>query len=97
MKLTIDNKAAKWYEEELNLSQGDFVRFFVRYGGCGTVQTGFSLGVVKDTPMELGKKAEVGGITFFIEEKDMWYFDQHSLHISYNEKFSEPEFNYTKK
>jgi uncharacterized protein YneR len=96
MKLTIENQAAIWYKDELNLTQGDFVRFFVRYGGCGTVQTGFSLGIVKDSPQEIGMKAESNGITFFVEEKDMWYFDNHDLHVQFNEKYTEPEFKYIK-
>lgn len=92
MKLIIDVKAANWYKDELMLQQGDSVRFFVRYGGCGTVQTGFSLGISKETPDVVGMKTVTDGITFFVEEKDLWYFDQHNLHVHYNETYKEPEF-----
>jgi uncharacterized protein YneR len=94
MRLTIEEQAANWYKDELHLKQGDFIRFFVRYGGYGTVQAGFSLGVIKDVPEEIGISDESGGITFFVEEKDLWYFDEHSLHVKYNEKHAEPEFHY---
>jgi uncharacterized protein YneR len=96
MKLTIEDMAAMWYKDELNLVQGDFVRFFVRYGGSGTFQPGLSLGVVKDSPQEVGMKTESVGITFFVEEKDLWYFDDHDLHVQFNEKYAEPEFEYIK-
>ncbi|MFZ3587788.1 HesB/YadR/YfhF family protein [Bacillus sp. DJP31] len=96
MKLTIEDKAANWYLEELYLHQGDFIRFFVRYGGYGTVQSGFSLGVNKDTPDEIGLQVESKGITFFVEQKDLWYFDGHDLQVQYNDKYREPEFHYEK-
>ncbi|MFJ5671622.1 HesB/YadR/YfhF family protein [Bacillus safensis] len=94
MKLTIKEDALNWYKDELDLEKGDQVRFFVRYGGCSNVQKGFSLGVTKDEPQNAGATAEIEGITFFIEESDIWYFDNHDLHIDYNESVKEPEFHY---
>ncbi|MCY8539986.1 hypothetical protein MOD23_22060, partial [Bacillus haynesii] len=32
MNLKINEKALKWYKDELDLKEGDQVRFFVRYG-----------------------------------------------------------------
>ncbi|MFD1737046.1 HesB/YadR/YfhF family protein [Bacillus salitolerans] len=96
MKLLIDEQAANWYRDELNLDKGDSIRFFVRYGGCGTVQSGFSLGVSKDLPDEIGMSAYSKDVHFFVEQKDLWYFDGHSLHVLFNETYKEPEFNYIK-
>jgi uncharacterized protein YneR len=96
MKLTIDEKAANWYIDELHLKQGEYVRFFVRYGGFGTVQSGFSLGVLKDTPDEIGTITESNNIHFFVENKDLWYFDGHNLTIKFNETYQEPDFVYEK-
>ncbi|WP_246939562.1 HesB/YadR/YfhF family protein [Bacillus pinisoli] len=96
MKLTIDEKAASWYIDELHLKQGDYLRFYVRYGGHGTVLAGFSLGVSKDAPEEIGNSVTIKGIHFFIEERDLWYFDGHNLHIQFNENYLEPEFMYKK-
>lgn len=79
MNMTINEDALNWYKEELDLESGDQVRFFVRYGGCSNVQKGFSLGVAKDAPQEAGVTAEADGITFFIEESDLWYFDNHEI------------------
>lgn len=78
----------------LDLKEGDQVRFFVRYGGCSNVQKGFSLGVSKDEPQQIGVSAEKDGITFFVEESDVWYFDGHDLLVTYNESAEEPVFEY---
>jgi uncharacterized protein YneR len=96
MKIHITNEAAAWYKKELGLSKGDYVRFFARYGGCSTVQSGFSLGISTDEPIDIGTKSEVDGINFYIEEKDLWFFDDHDLTIEYKETYEEPVFQYNK-
>lgn len=83
MNMKVTKGALDWYKEELDLETGDHVRFFVRYGGCSNVQKGFSLGILKDLPMNIGISTEVEGITFFIEESDLWYFDNHDLSVTY--------------
>ncbi|MDY7046800.1 hypothetical protein RVS70_21945, partial [Virgibacillus sp. M23] len=50
--------------------------------------------VAKDAPQEAGVTAEADGITFFIEESDLWYFDNHDLLVSYSEDADEPVFEY---
>ncbi|ADP32365.1 MULTISPECIES: HesB/YadR/YfhF family protein [Bacillus] len=94
MNMEIQKDALNWYKDELELENGDQVRFFVRYGGCSSVQKGFSLGVSKDEPQDIGISTEVEGITFFIEESDIWYFDNHDLLVSYSEASEEPVFEY---
>jgi uncharacterized protein YneR len=96
MNLQITSDAAAWYKEELSLTDGNFVRFYVRYGGCSTVQSGFSLGISTDTPDDIGAKSVMAGITFYIEEKDLWYFDDHDLLIEYHSDYEEPVFHYQK-
>ncbi|MFY4774011.1 HesB/YadR/YfhF family protein [Metabacillus sp. RGM 3146] len=96
MKLKVSNKAASWYKEELDLNDGDSLRFFVRYGGNSTIQSGFSLGVINDTPKEAAAMAEANGLTFFVEESDVWYFDQYDLQVNVKEDGDEPEFHYEK-
>ncbi|HZG60038.1 MAG TPA: HesB/YadR/YfhF family protein [Anoxybacillus sp.] len=94
MKIIIKPKALEWYKEDLDLKQGDFVRFFARYGGCSNVQKGFSLGINKESPLSPGVQTVIDGITFFIEESDMWYFDQHDLIVDFDEQWGEPVFLY---
>lgn len=96
MNIIVSKEAANWYQNEIGLKEGDFVRFFVRYGGCSTVQKGFSLGVENESPIGVGAQTVVDGITYYIEEKDLWYFDGHDLEVNFNTKFDEPEFNYQK-
>ncbi|BDG47052.1 MULTISPECIES: HesB/YadR/YfhF family protein [Parageobacillus] len=92
MEIILTPKAFAWYKEELNLQKGDAVRFFARYGGCSTVQSGFSLGVAKDDPIEPGAQTTIDGITFFVEDRDIWYFDGHNLVIDFNKQANEPVF-----
>lgn len=94
MKMNISNEAAIWYKDELNLSPGSYLRFFVRYGGHSTIQKGFSLGIAPEQPNQLGASTERNELTFFVEEKDLWFFDDHDLLIYFNETLGEPEFLY---
>ncbi|MEW9669052.1 HesB/YadR/YfhF family protein [Ammoniphilus sp. 3BR4] len=94
MKITITDKAMTWFREEMDVKPGDYIRFFARYGGCSTVQSGFSLGVSRDMPNHLGKKHEQAGITFYIEESDLWYFGENDLNVDCS---SEDELTFTYK
>lgn len=92
MTLTIEPTALDWFRSELNVQQGEFVRFFVRIGGCSTVQTGFSLGVAKEVPKEIGISTTIDGITFYMEKEDAWYLNEQNLQVSYNSSRDEIEF-----
>ncbi|CAM4244732.1 hypothetical protein BAMA_03375 [Bacillus manliponensis] len=96
MNLSVSKEAANWYKEELLLQDGDFIRFFVQYGGCSTVQKGLSLGLRKDAPMNACAQTSESGITFFIEGDDEWYFDGHNLSVTFNEGDESPQFHYEK-
>ena len=94
MKMTMSPSALDWYKNELDLENGDQIRFHIRYGGCSTVQKGFSLGIVQEDPDMPAAIIEKDGLTFFVEEKDEWYFDGHDLHITLDEELNEPKFSY---
>ncbi|MFX3623355.1 MAG: HesB/YadR/YfhF family protein [Ectobacillus sp.] len=96
MNISVSKEAVQWYKDELMLQEGDFIRFFVQYGGCSTVQKGFSLGVRKDTPMNAAVKTKKDGITFFVEDEDEWYFDDHNLSVTYHNGEEAPTFHYEK-
>ena len=82
MEIYISDEATKWFKEEMFLENGDHIRFFVKYGGSSPVQEGFSLGMSKEEPSDIAAlKKEQNGILFYIEEKDLWYFDNHNLHV----------------
>ncbi len=92
LKINISDEAAKWYEQELNLQKGDNVRFFARYGGESTIHSGFSLGIELEDPIAIGASVKKNDIQYFIEENDLWYFNQHDLYVGYNAKQDEPEY-----
>ncbi|MGE7604849.1 HesB/YadR/YfhF family protein [Peribacillus sp. NPDC097675] len=96
MKLQISDRAANWYIDELELSEGAYLRFHARYGGVSTIQSGFSLGIIQEEPEAIAASHTMGSITFYVEEKDTWFFDGHDLLINFNEKTAEPEFVYKK-
>lgn len=37
----VSDRAARWYKEELNLNEGDSIRFFARYSSGGGLHPGF--------------------------------------------------------
>ncbi|GAB3066547.1 HesB/YadR/YfhF family protein [Virgibacillus ainsalahensis] len=94
MEIQISKEAAKWYKNELDISDSAQLRFYVRYGGFGGNVPGFSLGVTKSIPENIVASTEVENITFFIEDKDAWYFDEKDLKINLNHKLNEPDFKY---
>ena len=94
MKIMLSEDAAKWYEKELALQKGNHVRFFVRYGGNSTIQTGFSLGIQIEEPISVGTAITMNGINYYIEEADLWYFESKDLHIQLDHTLNEPIFIY---
>lgn len=96
MQIKISNEALNWYTEELDLKSGSQVRFFARYGGQSPIQKGFSLGIVEEAATTPAVAVNYNGITFFIEESDVWYFDGHDLTVDFNDDINEPEFKYEK-
>lgn len=95
MELTISDEAASWYQSEMDLTEGNFVRFFARYGGASPIQQGFSLGVSNEEPdAEVGSSVKKNGITYYVLEKDLWYFDGHDLIVEYNSEALEPMYKY---
>jgi len=96
MEIEVTREAAKWYKDELDLSASAHIRLFPRYGGVGGLIPGFSLGINLDLPEQIHASTDVEGITFFIEHKDAWYFqDKDHLKIDLNDELNEPEFIYT--
>lgn len=96
MNISFSDEALKWFKEEMDIEEGDFVRFYVRYGGSSPLHESFSLGVNKEEPIDIGTKKEVDGTTFFVEENDLWFFMEHDLYVNFNEKLHEPSYEYKK-
>ncbi|WP_062047204.1 HesB/YadR/YfhF family protein [Bacillus sp. JCM 19034] len=95
MNIEVTKPAIQWFKDEFDLNkEHPYIRIFARYGGCGSLQSGFSLGISAERPNKIGAKTEVDGIIFYIEEQDLWYFDNHHLKVKYSRKHQEIEFVY---
>lgn len=95
LNIQITKPALQWFKDEFNLKgEGEYIRFFARYGGCGSIQSGFSLGISQESPSIVGTQVEEDGTIFFIEEKDLWYFKNQNLKVKYSRKNEEIEFVY---
>ncbi|UOE92610.1 MULTISPECIES: HesB/YadR/YfhF family protein [Bacillaceae] len=92
MEIDVTKPAFQWFKEEFNLQQEDYMRIFVRYGGCGDFQKGFSLGLMKEEPKHNAIQTEIEGVTFYIEEEDLWYFNDTDIKIKYSRNKEEIEF-----
>lgn len=78
MQLSISKEAANFYKKQMELSEGNSLRLYVRVGGCGSA--GFSVGVSIDSPSSRAYVTAVDGIQFFVEEDDFWYLDGINIH-----------------
>lgn len=96
MVITITEQAIKWFKEEMDLKSGDQIRFYTKFYGSSPVQEMYSLGFTKDEPIDMITSTSHDGITFYVEESDLWFFDGHDLQVDYNEKNDEIEYQYTK-
>lgn len=85
MKILVSDGAAGWYVKELELKDGAHIRFFPRYSSGGGLHPGFSLGISTQEPVQPGLTAEAGGITFFMEEQDLWYMRGYDLYVEHDE------------
>lgn len=97
MKIDISDKALQWFKEEVELEKGNKVRFFIQIYGTSPVQEGFSLAFTVDNDTrDAAVETIADGITFFVNESDLWFFNGHDLAVEYNESLDEVEYKYTK-
>lgn len=94
MSFTLTEAAAELYKQEMQLKAGDYVRFYVRYGGTNGPGNGFSLGISVIKPVMIGEQVERDGITFFIERDELWFLQDTDLTIQRNDTTEEIEFVY---
>lgn len=92
MKIVVSERAAKWYQDE-ELTSSGFIRFYPRYGFGGHIP-GFALAVSSEKPENIHASTEVNQITFYVDEKDAWYFHNVDLEITWNESLAEPTFQF---
>jgi uncharacterized protein YneR len=97
MDIVISKSALQWFKGEVELKTGEKVKFYPKVYGNSPVQEGFSLGFTVDNePIDMITKFESEGMLFYIEERDLWFFNGHDLHVNYNEEKDEVEYSYSK-
>ncbi|PWU70159.1 MULTISPECIES: HesB/YadR/YfhF family protein [Gracilibacillus] len=95
MEIKISDDALNWFKEEVELTEGDTVKFQAKYGGSSPIHEGFSLAFqVKEEPVEPISQVEKDGITFFIDTTDAWYFEGYHLLVNYDAELDEVVYDY---
>ncbi|ARD46906.1 HesB/YadR/YfhF family protein [Sporosarcina sp. P33] len=94
MNIHISEQAVQWFENEMEAAAGDYVKFFARYGGSSPLHEGFSIGITKETPDEPVAEKVINDVHYYVEERDLWFFDGHDLHVDTDPASEELSFHY---
>ena len=96
MNFEVSKEAAKWYKEEMDLKNGDFVQFYVQiYGGIPTNNPNYSLGLSVGKEGNIAIKDEKEGITFYFNDEHSWILKENDMKVSLEK--GEVEFIFHKK
>ena len=74
MFISIDERAATWFTNEFEFNKPFYIRMFPQYAGFGIKHKGFTLAFSAESPVHVGYSKEINGITFFVEDNDVWFF-----------------------
>ncbi|AYV68699.1 HesB/YadR/YfhF family protein [Niallia circulans] len=97
MKILVSKEAIKWFKEEVGLEEGSAIRFYSQIYGTSPIQEGYALAFTIDTLHEdVAVQTVSEGLTFFIEDADLWFFNGHDLYVEYNNNIDELEYRYVK-
>ncbi|WP_155591293.1 HesB/YadR/YfhF family protein [Lysinibacillus cavernae] len=94
MNIALTVKALQWFKQEMEVEPGDTIRFYARYGGSSPFHEGFSLGMTREEPIDIGVQTVVEGVTYYIDEKDLWFFNDHNLHVDVDASKDELHYEY---
>lgn len=95
MKLTITERASKWFNEELGLTEGKGIHFSGKVYGKTEVHEGFSVGMSVEEPgSNVLTSTEVDGITYFVNDEDDWFFSGYDLEVDFDLKKDEPIYHF---
>lgn len=93
MGFQVTEEAAQWYIDEMGLTNGDYIHFFVKlYGGIPTAHPNYFLGVSVGKDGEMSYYHTVNGVTFYFSEQDAWFLQEYDLTIAMGEQ--EVTFNF---
>ena len=96
MEIKLSQQAIEWFKEEMEAESGDYIRFYARYGGSSPFHEGFSLGMNREQPHEIGIETVAQDIHFYIEKADEWFFNDHHLIVDVDASNDELSYAYEK-
>ncbi|MFF2176084.1 HesB/YadR/YfhF family protein [Lysinibacillus sp. NPDC058147] len=96
MNIVLTDEALQWFKQEMEVESGDTIRFYARYGGSSPFHEGFSLGMTREEPINIGVKTVIDDVTYYIDEKDLWFFNDHNLHVDVDVTNDELKYEYKK-
>ncbi|MGE7023333.1 hypothetical protein [Solibacillus cecembensis] len=96
MEIILSNEAIEWFHNEMEIENGDFIRFYARYGGSSPFHEGFSLGMNREQPHDMGVNVVVEDVHFYIEKADEWFFNEHNLIVNVDNSLDELSYTYEK-
>ncbi|WBF55007.1 hypothetical protein HXV90_03615 [Lysinibacillus sp. JK80] len=94
MNIALTDEALQWFKHEMEVEPGDTIRFYARYGGSSPFHEGFSLGMTHEEPIAIGVQTEIDGVIYYIDEKDLWFFNDHNLHVDVDTSNDELQYDY---
>ncbi|KOY81639.1 HesB/YadR/YfhF family protein [Lysinibacillus macroides] len=94
MDIALTDQALQWFKQEMEVEPGDTIRFYARYGGSSPFHEGFSLGMTREEPIAIGVETVIDDVTYYIEEKDLWFFNEHSLYVDVDTNNDELQYDY---
>ncbi|AWE07524.1 hypothetical protein DCE79_09100 [Lysinibacillus sp. 2017] len=94
MEIKLSKEAIEWFHREMEVEKGDTIRFYARYGGSSPFHEGFSLGMNREQPHEIGIETVINDIHFYIEKADEWFFNEHHLVVDVDAVNDELSYSY---
>lgn len=89
MNLTVTADAVRTFTSEWGFREGDYIRIYSRYGGGASAEGSFSLGIERKSPIDIALSTMTAGVTFYIEQSDIWFLDGRDLTIGYDDSLEE--------
>lgn len=94
MFITIDEKAVNWFEKEFEFNVPFSIRMYPQYAGFGEKHKGYSLAFSIETPANAAFIQKVKGMDFFVEENDVWFFEDTETYLSVDQLLNELQVTY---
>lgn len=85
MLISIDERAAAWFNKEFEINKPFTIRLYPQYAGFGEKHKGYSLAFSAELPANAGYTTDINGITFYVEGNDVWFFENTETYLSVND------------